>query len=58
MNTEDLRSLLIDCLLNLDDDEGIDSVQGFNEAGVLSLNTGLVVKSGKKEFQISIVQSR
>jgi hypothetical protein len=39
--------------------EGIDAVQTFAEAGVLSINKGLVLRTkDRHEFQITIVQSR
>lgn len=33
-------------------------VDSFGEAGVLSSNTGLVVRVGNHEFQVTIVRSR
>lgn len=39
--------------------ETIDSVQTFEEAGVLTMNKGLVLRmKDRREFQVTIVQSR
>jgi len=48
----------------LDDDEGVADtdnevmVQTFADAQVLTSNKGLVVRVGRKEFQLQIIQSR
>ena len=39
--------------------EGIESIQTFGEAGVLTMNKGLVIRmKDRREFQVTIVQSR
>ena len=39
--------------------ESIESVQTFEEAGVMTMNKGLVIRmKDRREFQIAIVQSR
>ena len=39
--------------------EGVDSIQTFEEAGVLTMNKGLVLRmKDHREFQVTIVQSR
>lgn len=39
--------------------DGVDSIQTFEEAGVLTLNKGLVLRMrDRREFQVTIVQSR
>ena len=39
--------------------EGLDSIRTFEEAGVLTMNKGLVIRlKDRREFQITIVQSR
>ncbi len=38
--------------------EGIEHVQTFEEAGILTCNKGLVVRAFGSEFQITIVRSR
>ena len=39
--------------------EAIDSIQTFEEAGVLTMNKGLVLRTkDHREFQVTIVQSR
>lgn len=62
MEANDLQSILWECLTNLEtapvEEDEIDSVTSFQQAGVLSNNPGLVVRVGKREFQISIVRSK
>ncbi len=39
--------------------KGVDSIRTFEEAGVLTMNKGLVIRlKDRREFQITIVQSR
>ena len=39
--------------------EAIDSIQTFEEAGVLTMNKGIVLRmKDHREFQVTIVQSR
>ena len=39
--------------------DGVDSIQTFEEAGVLTMNKGLVLRmKDRREFQVTIVQSR
>ena len=39
--------------------EGVDSIKTFEEAGVLTMNKGLVLRmKDRREFQVTIVQSR
>ena len=39
--------------------DGVDSIQTFAEAGVLTMNKGLVLRmKDRREFQVTIVQSR
>jgi len=63
-----LNALIADVMLCIDtgDDieppeelEGVDSIQTFEEAGVLTMNKGLVLRmKDHREFQVTIVQSR
>ena len=63
-----LNALIADVMLCIDtgDDieppeelEGVDSIQTFEEAGVLTMNKGLVLRmKDRREFQVTIVQSR
>ena len=42
-----------------EDLEGVDSIKTFEEAGVLTMNKGLVLRmKDRREFQVTIVQSR
>ena len=62
MNEQDFRDVLHEALIMYMDDEGentISRVQTFEEAGVLTANTGLVIKTEDgSEFQLTIVQSK
>ena len=63
-----LNNLIADVMLCIDTDdeieppgdlEGIESVQTFEDAGVLTMNKGLVIRmKDHREFQVTIVQSR
>ena len=63
-----LNALIADVMLCIDTGdeieppgelEGIESVQTFGEAGVLTMNKGLVIRmKDRREFQVTIVQSR
>jgi len=63
-----LNALIADMMLCIDtgdemeppeEFEGIDSIQSFEEAGILTNNKGLVIRmKDQREFQITIVQSR
>lgn len=56
MNDTDMQTFLVDLLLDSDDD--VESVNTFDEAGVLTHNQGVVVAfENGAEFQITIVQS-
>jgi len=56
VNDSDMQTFLVDLLLDSDDD--VESVNTFDEAGVLTHNQGLVVAfDNGAEFQITIVQS-
>lgn len=51
----DVETFLHDLLIEHDD--GID-VRTFENAGVMTYNSGLVVSIGDREYQLTIVQSR
>jgi len=61
MNERDFREILHE-ILALDIDEGdgsISRVNTFSEAGLLTTNEGLVVKTKDgSDFQLTIIQSR
>ena len=60
MNESDFTEYLQDALLWANNENGqIDSVETFEDVGMLSSNEGLVVRmSNDSEFQITIVKSR
>ena len=61
MTERDFREILHEILaLGMDKDEGaISSVNTFREAGVLTMNEGLVIRTEDgSEFQLTIVQSK
>lgn len=61
MNERDFREVLHEILaLGMDEDEGtISSVNTFREAGVITMNEGLVIRTEDgSEFQLTIVQSK
>ena len=59
MNEIDFENLLADLLQNEEEAPDIRRVQTFEEAGLLTNNRGLVVRtSDGREFEITIVQSR
>ena len=63
-----LNALIADVMLCIDTGDdieppeelaGVDSIQTFDEAGVLTMNKGLVLRmKDRREFQVTIVQSR
>ena len=62
MNEQDFREVLHEALIMYMDDEGentISRVQTFEEAGVITTNTGLIIKTEYgSEFQLTIVKSK
>ena len=60
MNTERFMGWLTEAIDMLNEEDGkIKTVTTFEEAGLLTCNKGLVVKTtGGREFQITIMQSR
>ena len=58
MNEYDVETMLYELLQDEEQAYEVDRVQTFEEAGVLTGNRGLVVRTEDgSEFQISIVQS-
>jgi hypothetical protein len=56
MNEADIQEIIADAIIDRDE---IKRVQSFEEAGVLTTNNGLVVRtSDGSEFQITIIQSK
>jgi hypothetical protein len=56
MNGADIQEIITDAIAGQDE---IIRVQTFEEAGVLTTNNGLVIRtSDGSEFQITIIQSR
>jgi hypothetical protein len=56
MNEADIQEIITDAIADQDE---IIRVRTFEEAGVLTTNNGLVIRtSDGSEFQITIVQSR
>ncbi|MEN6385967.1 MAG: hypothetical protein ABFD79_12330 [Phycisphaerales bacterium] len=56
MNEADIQEIITDAI---SDQDGITRVRTFEEAGVLTTNNGLVIRTEDgSEFQITIIQSR
>ena len=59
MNEYDVETMLYELLQDEDQAYEVDRVQTFEEAGVLTMNKGLVIRmKDHREFQVTIVQSR
>jgi len=59
MNETDFETMLYELLQDDEAAPEVRRVQTFEEAGVLTANRGVVVRTeGGEEFQITVVQSR
>jgi len=54
MQESDVEDMLYNLLINT---EGIKEINTFEERGVLTQNSGLVIETEGREFQITIVRS-
>ena len=55
MQESDVEDMLYNLLINT---EGIKGINTFEERGVLTQNSGLVIETEGREFQITIVRSK
>jgi hypothetical protein len=60
VNEERVEDLLTEALVAFaeDNDDPCPDIQTFEEAGVLTMDRGLILRFGRGEFQVSIVRSR
>lgn len=61
MTEQEVQEMFINGLSNPADEifDCIDYIRSFNEAGILSMNKGLVITMGDgSQFQLTIVKSR
>lgn len=60
MSLTSFEEFLSEAIVDRAREEGLDNpkVKTFGDAGMLTRDKGLVVKIGKREYQITIVQSR
>lgn len=56
---QDELGLMLEAVAIANDCEAVDSVETFEEAGVMTSNKGLVIRTADgSEFQLTIVKSR